>query len=44
MSGETTISLGLSCILQTESTWAPCKCWRLYRFPVRDSKLWWHIR
>jgi len=32
MSGETTISLGLSCILQTEPTWAPCKCWQRRRW------------
>jgi len=32
MSGEPTVSLGLSCILQTEPTWAPCICWQRRRW------------
>jgi len=29
---ETTTSIGLSCILQIEPTWAPCICWQRLRW------------
>jgi len=32
ISGETTISLGLNCILQIVPIWAPCECWQRCRW------------
>jgi len=32
ISGETTISLGLSCILQIVLTWSPCEHWQRCRW------------